>query len=352
MARRRRSLGLLTAIWLLVIGAAIWSAGWFYVRNVAETLIDQGLAREAQAGRTIECGARSFGGFPLGLVFRCEGAQLVVEDQQGRSRFAVPAMQAEVSVFDLAVVDVDVTPPVEIDSFRLGGVRRQDRIDAKSLGIRLGVVDDAVDSVTVTAAGVEAAIGSLGLALTHTGTRLSAETAMMRVREVVADSLDIHIEIASARIAGELASVPFETETIDARRLGFLGRLTRRGRLDDRSPMVGLAEWQQAGGELQIERLNVDAEALDMGLSGIVKLDPAGRPEGKLRGRFGRLDALIAEFKARGILDDDGARIAASAVGLLARPTADGARAELPVRLSGGEVYLGPIKTMVLPAFF
>jgi hypothetical protein len=352
MAGRRTSLGILLPVWLVVFGSLVWTAGWFYVRSEAAARLDEAIAHEAAAGRRLDCGERSLGGFPFRLAFTCEGASLVLETADGRTSLRAPELRAVALVYDLQTLIVEADAPVEVETFRLGGARRTDRIDAETLRASLGFVGGQVGSVSFVATGIDASMPPFGLGNDGAGSQATGDRAAIHLRQAPGGAHDLALELTDARLGGELAAIPFQTPEIAAREISFIGRVSGTGLLGDGPISAALLRWQRGGGKVDVQTLRVDAEALDMELSGTVALDAAGRPEGKFRGAFGRLDQLIAELKARGALDADGARIAAGAVGLLARPTENGTRAVLPVRVTGGEVYLGPIRTMLLPALF
>lgn len=355
MAKRRTSLGFLTPVLLVGLAALVWSAAWLWVRGEAETRIESILAREAARGRVLECGDRTLGGYPFRLEFRCADASLTLQDGQSRTVLRLSEIRAVALVYDLDLVIVEGDGPVSSETFRLGGYRRTDRVAAGSIRASLGLDDGQVETVSAIATSVVAAIAPLaegGDGADQAGSRVEAERAAIHVRAAPEGSRDVALDFSQLRLAGELSRIHFQSPEFEAREFSLVGRLTESGQFAQPPLRRALSQWQREGGEMLVQSLKVVAAALDVELSGTATLDADGRFEGKFRGAFGRLDRLVADLKARGVLNEDEARLAAGAVGLLARPTQGGTRAELPVRVTAGEVFLGPIKAMVLPALF
>ena len=78
-SRRRRWL-LFVPFSLVVILAALWSAGWFYIAARAPDAIDAWRAREARQGRVYDCGTRSIAGFPFRIEVRCTEPSVQLSD--------------------------------------------------------------------------------------------------------------------------------------------------------------------------------------------------------------------------------------------------------------------------------
>ncbi|VAW12316.1 hypothetical protein MNBD_ALPHA09-725 [hydrothermal vent metagenome] len=352
MARSRIPLGFLTPLLLVAFAAGAWSVAWFYLSGEADKRIIAAIDEASGRGWTLDCEDRGIGGFPFRVEFRCAGAQLVIEDARGRTTIRSEALLGVALVYKLDSAIVEVTGPTRIDTFELGGLRRNYLVATDTARASFTSADGQIVAVSVEATRVTADIPSLGLLNSGEASRISADRAEFHVRQAENAALDVSITIDNSQLAGELAQSLFEATKLLAEKLDFLGQLTRTDAFRSASAAIDLAAWQGQGGELRIQRLKVDTRALDVEVSGVARIDAFGNAEGKFKGIFGKLDLLIDELKARGVLDDDSARFAAGAVGLLARPIKGTSRVQLPVNVSDGEVFLGPIKTMILPPLF
>src|ERR1700730_10999609 len=71
IAPRRRRWPVFLPFALVVILAALWTGGWFYLAARAPDAIAEWRAREARAGRVYGCGTQSIAGFPFRIEVRC-----------------------------------------------------------------------------------------------------------------------------------------------------------------------------------------------------------------------------------------------------------------------------------------
>jgi hypothetical protein len=71
IAARRRRWPIFLPFSLVVILAALWTGGWFYIAAQAPAAIADWRAREARAGRVYGCGTQSIEGFPFRIEVRC-----------------------------------------------------------------------------------------------------------------------------------------------------------------------------------------------------------------------------------------------------------------------------------------
>lgn len=352
MARSRIPLGVLTPLLLVALAAGMWALAWVYLADEAEKRIAAAIEEASGRGWTLDCEDQTVGGFPFRVEFDCAEPQFVIEDARGRTTIKSRVLLGVALVYDLDSVIVEVTGPTTVDTFQLGGMRRSYGVATDTVRASFDFTEGRVGAVSVVATAVDADIPSLDLLNTGEGSLVSAARAAFHLRRADGAALDVSITIDDARLAGEVAESLFEAPELLAEQLDFLGQVTKTDAFGAVSPAIGLAAWQGQGGELHIQRLKIETPALDVEISGIGKLDASGNAEGKFKGTFGKLDRLIDELKARGVLDNDGARIAAGAIGLLARPIKGTSKVQLPVNVNAGEVFLGPLKTMILPPLF
>jgi hypothetical protein len=71
IAPRRRRWPVFLPFSLVVLLAALWSGGWFYLAAQAQDAIADWRVREAKAGRVFGCGTQTIGGFPFRIEVRC-----------------------------------------------------------------------------------------------------------------------------------------------------------------------------------------------------------------------------------------------------------------------------------------
>jgi hypothetical protein len=79
-ASRRRRWPIFLPFFLVVLLAALWTGGWFYIAARAPDAIADWRAREARAGRVYGCGAESIAGFPFRIEVRCSDPSAELSD--------------------------------------------------------------------------------------------------------------------------------------------------------------------------------------------------------------------------------------------------------------------------------
>ena len=354
MARSRSSLGIFTPLMLILVAGLTWGAAWFFLANVAEDRIADTLKQASARGWTLSCGDQALGGFPFRIEFDCNAPQLAIET--ARSRVTVKSQQLKLValVYNLDQGIAEVAGPTTIETFQLGGVRRTYSLRTDSARASVEFIEGDAIAVSAVLSKVNAEIPTLDLLNDGSTSTYVADRAAFHLRQAIAktDVLDLALTLDNSRLAGELSGIFFEVPELTAKTVDFLGQMTKKNVLRSGSFTDNAVLWQAAGGEMQIQRFKIEAPALDVEVSGVGRLDNSGKAEGKFKGVFGKLKQLIKDLKSRGVLNDDGARLAAGAVGLLARPVKGSARVELPVSVTAGEVFLGPLRTMVLPPVF
>jgi len=352
MARSRISFGIFVPFLLVLVAAATWSIAWYYIADEAEIRIAAAIDDASGRGVTLDCDDRVIGGYPFRIEFRCTGAQLIVEDDKGQITVRSQSLLGVALAYDLNQIIVELQGPTLIDTFKLGGVRQKFAIATKTARASFEFDGTDISAVSILATGVAADIPPLGLLNMSQVSRVAADRAILHARRAGDAALDVAFTVDKFQLVGELAQSWFEAPELVAEQMDFLGQFTQVDFAPADAGENAVIAWQGRGGQLKIQRLKVETPALDFEISGIGKLNTSGEVIGNFTGIFGKLDRLIEELKRRGVLNDDSATLAAGAVGLLARPVKGSTKMQLPVSVTDGEVYIGPIKSMVLPPLF
>jgi hypothetical protein len=136
-----------------------------------------------------------------------------------------------------------------------------------------------------------------------------------------------------------------ETVALDASLLGPLPRNSER---------AAIAAWRDAGGTVDVHRLELLWGPVEMNAEGTVALDAEFRPIGALTAEIEGVDAVIDGFNRLGTLGDMGAEAAKLVLALMSETRAgDGARVvTLPLTAQDGQLYLGPVPIAPLAPLF
>jgi hypothetical protein len=111
---RRRSIGWLIPVLVLVIVAAGWSAFWFYAADRARDTIAGWIEREARGGRVYACGSQSLGGFPFRIEFRCDQASAELETTRPPVKLSATNILAAVQVYQPTLVLAEIDGPLTV----------------------------------------------------------------------------------------------------------------------------------------------------------------------------------------------------------------------------------------------
>jgi len=106
-----------------------------------------------------------------------------------------------------------------------------------------------------------------------------------------------------------------------------------------------LSSWAQKGGQMEIAASHLLWGKMNVSATGSLHLDDMDRPEGKLRVLIGGYDQMVTLMVRNGALDGNTGALLSSGLGIVAAFSGDKeGRIQAPVRISEGDIYLGPAK--------
>jgi hypothetical protein len=347
-----------------------WSVLWHYAAGKAEATIAAWRAREARAGRVYTCGRQTIGGFPLRIAIDCEKAAALFRGSRHPLEMKTMRIVAAAELYEPNVLASTFTGPLAVAA---PGHAPDFIADWRSLRSNAYGTPSAPTRVSIV-------LDHLRFDRLHGGVQqnlLSARRIDFDGR-IVAGSASHHpvIEVVlrffalSAPGLNAAAVAP-----IDADITAVL-----RG-LSDFSPKPWPERFramQAAGGRIAITKARVaQGETVAVG-SGTLTLDARGQLEGQLRITIAGAEPFLMAIGAQravqtsqpmdklaGALDrlapglgdvarlQDGANLSFGLDLIAEHTTLEGRRAlTLPLRFSGGRIFLGPIAIGKTPALF
>jgi len=158
-------------------------------------------------------------------------------------------------------------------------------------------------------------------------------------------TLFLNGEVAALRLPPTAATGPLGEEI---QRLEFEATLI--GRIERGPPRQALAAWRDAGGLLEVSRLDAVWGPLAVSANGTATLDGEFRPQGAFTARFRGLPETLDRLTAQGLLEPSAAlALRLGALALAQEEDGDGRPVvRLPVTLQDGLVYLGPVAVATL----
>ncbi|MGX1198435.1 DUF2125 domain-containing protein [Parvibaculum sp. MBR-TMA-1.3b-4.2] len=110
------------------------------------------------------------------------------------------------------------------------------------------------------------------------------------------------------------------------------------------SPVEFARDWMAAGGTLAVSDLKVKWGPLDMDASGEVTLDEQGRPAGRLDAQIADYEGLVSALVKAGRIPQKNEKMALAGLGLISQFQGNkSGRVRVPVVMSKGKLYLGPV---------
>ncbi|MGO9673095.1 MAG: DUF2125 domain-containing protein [Methylocella sp.] len=321
---------------LLAAAFAGWSLLWSAAARKTGAILDAWVENESQLGRVWSCPGRRIGGYPLRIEVSCANLQFRGEILGGDFAGSLGGFRAVATVLQPDRINLRMETP-------FAGMTPDGDVDLQLEWSDLNVAIEgrpnaltrlSVDGDQLTVKGSAGALGAI-----------DARARSLRASVAPAPgggeaALDFQIALNGAVIPA-LANPLGLDAPLDAALGGAIFRA-------DVSGAGGLAErierWRTGGGRLDLKTAQLTSGAAKFSASGILDLDEAHRPRGKLNAVFEGLNPILRR------LGVDPQILAASS--LLTRflrnsqDKADGPdTTRLPMHLGDGWLSIGPIRT-------
>jgi hypothetical protein len=323
---RRRRLILLIAVPVVLI--AVYTAAWFVFASVLRGEIDTAIARfEADGGEVTHDGL-DIGGYPFSLAAEAgdvtirqpDGLTATIGALSGRAAVWAPTDVA-LALGDGLVVTVPTAPrlpPTVITAASGTGA-----VDARMAGgfnaVRVSLFDVAVEPGRQPATRIDRLDTTLTQPDPAEPLRVTAEATGIGLPEVplVGFSDTVDRIAADVILSGPLPPAAY-------------------------APMV--AAWRDAGGELRVERAELDWGALSARADGVITLDRELQPEGRLTARVQGFDSVVTALEQAGLVGGNQSVLVRLGLGIFSmQPDEDGVPTLVqPLSIADRRVSLGP----------
>ena len=355
-----------------------WTALWSYAASIANEALAGWIGREAALGRVYACGSQSIGGYPFGIVIRCD--QATAAFKSNRPPFAVSASDFTFSaqVFRPTLLSGEISAPVTLADPGQGPAFVANWSAARLTLLGLPPEPERV-TVDLTKPRLDRTTGA------NAGMIFQADRLAVDGRIIAGSAQRNPVIEATAKVAAGLApsfhpllAEPLQGE-IDAVMRGFKDFLPKPW------PVL-FRDMQASGGGIEIKTLHlVRSDAALLG-TGTLTINASGRLEGELRVTIagvenivpllgvdqligqgidrlsggsgsptqglGALDRLLPGLG--GVVRESASAGLVETIKRMGEPTKlDGKPAvALPLRVTDGIVYVGLIPVAAVPALF
>jgi hypothetical protein len=379
--RRRlwRYLLLAAAVVALPIG---WTALWSYAASIANEALAGWINREAALGRVYACGSQTIGGYPFGIVIRCDKAAAAFKSNRPPFDVSANNFTFSAQVFRPTLLNGDISAPVTLTD--PGQSQGQGQVFAANWSsARLALLGLPPEPERVT---VDLAKPRLDrTAGPNSGMIFQADRLAVDGRIIAGSARKNPVIEATAQVAAGLApsfhpllAEPLQGE-IDAVMRGF----------KDFQPKpwpVLFRDMQAAGGGIEIKSLRLARSDAALVGSGTFTINASGRLDGELRVTVAGVenivpllgvDQLIGQGIDRltggggspaqglsaldrllpglgGVVRESASAGLIETIKRMGEPTKlDGKPAvALPLRVTDGIVYVGIVPVAAVPALF
>ncbi|MCB9958450.1 MAG: DUF2125 domain-containing protein [Rhodospirillaceae bacterium] len=327
---RRRRLTLI-AIAVLLVLAGLYTAGWFYARDVVLAELDRQMAAADRQGITVERFEPRVTGFPFSMGVEADAVQ--VSHDTGLS-WNGTGLDGWVSVFAPTTARIDMTAPQE---FTFRPVAGGPPITVSIAGARGFATTDFDGSLERAQIDVDDIVFD---ALGVPEMRVSAlrANAVQGVDDTAPEALGADILLQDVAVTP--SPLPQLGTEIDA----ILADIIVIGPLPRDPNRQELAAWRDAGGRLRIESAGLDWGDVDIRISGDLVLDENLQPEGTLEVVLHGHSQLLAAAVDAGLVGSAEAGVASFGLSALSSPGEDGRmQVRAPLSIAHQEVRLGGI---------
>ncbi|ACB97116.1 DUF2125 domain-containing protein [Beijerinckia indica] len=334
--------------WLLVLpfalvglaGLGAWGF-WSHMARETESFLDLWQEQEEAVGRHWTCPDRRLTGFPFEIIVSCAKPHFRGEINGRLFEGDLGGFRAEAALVSPNRIIAHMQPP-------FSGATRDKAFEVtlqwKDLTVELDSEQDVfnrsqVDIVDLDLHGQALGFGPLEARVER------IETKVQALPDRPDQAYDFHVALHAAAIPA-LDSFLGNSEKAD---LGADGTVTRLRFNADGLLVDQIEAWRQAGGSITLARAWLTKGAIRAGLDGTLGLDPSHRPTGRLQARLNGLEELLRSYGVNPGLVQAGSLLS-GLFGGNAKPEAQDDQAtglRLPVRISEGSLYIGPVRTPV-----
>jgi hypothetical protein len=258
---------------VLMLAAAGWSGAWFYGARKAENTVAIWSAKEAQAGRTYQCGSRTIAGFPLRIEMHCTQPSVRVASNQSIITAEAKEIRAVANILHPGILNVEISGPVSVSEHNqpifLGNwTLARVIVHGGPSPERVFLAIDRAQFYRATQISMQPLLIS---------DRLEADVRAKSTSATGKTTFDISAHVAGGTVPSSalLASQPFVADATAV--VGGIATGSPKG-----FPSL-LRAWQANGGSLELKSVRIQqGKALAVAM-GDVGLNADGRVEGSLR---------------------------------------------------------------------
>lgn len=331
----------------LVLAAAFYVGTWYYLAGVTRAAVQNWAEARRAEGFTIGWDRYAISGFPLTLRVTIEKPVFGRTDAAPGYEARAPLLVGEARPWAFQRWHVMAANGARL-SIDPGPARPAVMLQAETLDGTLAPRDDAS---AAREPGTLVALAADGLSIdsgVHIAIAHAAAQAALPSHPVLS-----HLETwLSATLELDRTTLPAPVQPLGDTIDRVAARLAVKGAIPTGPRRQALTAWRDDGGTLEIEKIDLGWGKLGVSANGTLALDEALQPQGALTATISGYGEIVDALVAAGTMKAGDAALAKLALGLLAKPGADGtAQINAPVTLQSGRLFIGPARLARLPTF-
>lgn len=339
-------------IWLItIIGfavlAGLYTGGWFYLGNQLQNSIDAWIEQQKHAGVQVRFKEQNRSGFPLQINLSFD--QPVIISDKKPSGYVWQGQRAVVTMklWQLRNIHMDLSGPQKIKIINNTNTMMW-RGHAKILSAVIHLKSATQAAVTLNLEGIEMKTDATNKTKNALNMRLKRGSVYLMQNKKPTEkspSLSIAADIADLQMPKSLPMIlshNFSKLNFSASVLGVLPR-----KVNPRS----LLAWRDAGGTVEIDRVELKHGPLELQADGTIALDQNLQPVGAFSAKiFGFFD-VIKVLRDRNLIQSNIALTANLVLGVLSKRQGpeNKPRLDVSVSIQDRKLYVGPLAIAKMP---
>jgi hypothetical protein len=325
--RRSTRLGFVILAVLVVVAGA-YTAYWYIVAGQ----IEDGVAAWAQSARAEKIDVSwqkiDVGGYPLAFRVELENATFRDRAVTPSPEFRIPSIAGTADPWDFA--DWRLTVPQGFTA---------DLTSADTKPQMKLTVETGQGTVSSGREGAWSSWLRLRHANVSAGARVKVSTADAWLTHAPTDpKLAVAVNARQVELPAAIGPLGEMIEELDF-------AVTVKGAMPSGTLSEALAVWRDAGGRIELDKLQLKWGALGATATGTIMLDPQLQPTVALSGAIQGYDQILTLLTETGRMRPTDAGLARIALNLLAKPGPDGKpEIKTPFTIQNGQMFLGPAK--------
>jgi hypothetical protein len=285
-AQRRARLWRFVILAIVLVALPIgWTMLWSYAASIANQALSGWIDREAALGRVYACGSQTIGGFPFGIVIRCDKAAAAFNSNRPPFDVSANDLTFSAQVFRPTLLNGEVASPVTLANPGQSPVFSANWSRAQLMLLGLPPEPERVTVTMVKPRLDRTADPDAGIIFQADRVAVDGRIIQGSARRNPVIEVSAQVAAALAPRFHPLLAQPIEGE-IDAVMRGFT----------DFSPKpwsVLFRELQAAGGGIEIKSLRIArSDAMLVG-TGALTLNAHGRLEGELKATVAGVENIV-----------------------------------------------------------